>query len=139
MAMPRSWIGTVAATATATDATNATVVITLDGTVDEHRTRGHQVELAEGPNEISVEVTAEDKTTTQTYDAHADPDAVRSTDSSLSALGLKDRRGRRGVQHRRSSLQATLMYSASVERYGNDRVDLTATPAAEQYCCSYRW
>ena len=77
-------VATVAATAT--DTTEGRAVISP--TDSDTTTDGHQVDLAEGDNEISVDVTAEDGTK-QTYTITLTR-TVRSTDSSLSALGLKD-------------------------------------------------
>ena len=71
--------------ATATDETNADVEITPE---DAETGGDHQVNLVEGGNTIEIEVTAEDGST-KTYEVTVTR-RVRSTDSSLSALSLKD-------------------------------------------------
>ena len=71
--------------ATATDATNARVVIKPD---DADEAANHQVDLVAGSNEITIKVTAEDGAT-KTYTVTVTRTPL-STDSSLSALSLKD-------------------------------------------------
>ena len=79
-------VGSTTVAATATDAPEATFNITPeDADAD---TGGHQVELDEGPNDITIKVTAEDGTT-KTYTVTVTRTPM-STDSALSALGLKD-------------------------------------------------
>ena len=65
---------------------NATSVIKLDGTEDADGT----VALALGANTITVEVTAEDGTTTLTYTVTVTRDAPLSNDATLSSLSLSD-------------------------------------------------
>ncbi len=78
-------VTSVTVVATATDDTNADVEITPEDAV---AGGDHQVNLDEGDNIISIEVTAEDGST-KTYEVTVIR-RVRATDSSLSALTLKD-------------------------------------------------
>ena len=71
---------------TATDTTGAEFEITPE---DSEAGGDHQVALVEGDNTIVIEVTAEDGTTTRSYEVTVTR-RVRSTDSSLSDLTLKD-------------------------------------------------
>ena len=104
--------------ATATD-TNAMVVIKPDDAVEGG---DHQVELVAGPNEITIEVTAEDGTTkTTTVTVTRTP---LSTDSSLSALSLKD--GEDDVALRPPFVSGTKSYDANVDA-DVASVTLTAT------------
>ena len=64
----------------------ATYVIKLDGVEDADGT----VSLSVGSNVITIEVTAEDTTTTQTYTVTVTRAAPPSTDATLSALTLSD-------------------------------------------------
>ena len=73
-------------TAETTDPNAAEPVIKLDGTEDADGT----VDLAEGENSITVEVTAEDGTTTLTYTVTVTRDAPLSNDATLSSLSLSD-------------------------------------------------
>jgi hypothetical protein len=111
-------VATVTATVTDTDEANA-VISPADSETD---TTGHQVDLVEGPNEISVEVTAEDGTK-QTYTVTLTR-TVRSTDSSLSALGLKV--GEDDVAFNTAFVSGTTSYTASVASTVTT-VSLTAT------------
>ena len=78
----------VTVTATTTDTSGeATFEITPED-ADADTTNGHQVELDEGVNDIEIEVTAEDGTT-ETYMVMLTR-TPRSTDSTLSALSLKN-------------------------------------------------
>jgi hypothetical protein len=114
-------VATVTATVTDTDEANA-VISPADSETD---TTGHQVDLVEGPNEISVEVTAEDGTK-QTYTVTLTR-TVRSTDSSLSALGLKD--GTDDVAFNTAFVAGTLAYGADVAN-SVTTLSLTATPTS---------
>ncbi len=111
-------VAEVTATVTDTDEANA-VISPADSDAG---TGGHQVDLVEGDNDISVEVTAEDGTK-QTYTITLTR-TVRSTDSSLSELGLKV--GEDDVAFNTGFTPSTLMYSASVESTVTT-VSLTAT------------
>ena len=73
-------------TAETTDPNAAEPVIKLEGTEDADGT----VDLAEGENSITVEVTAEDGTTTLTYTVTVTRDAPLSNDATLSSLSLSD-------------------------------------------------
>ena len=87
----------------------------------------HQVSLDEGPNVITITVTAEDKTTELTYEVTVTR-TPRSTDSSLSALGLKVGAERRDAEPDVLS-RWVLTYSASVASTVTT-VDLVLTAAA---------
>ena len=100
-------------TATAAD-TNASVVITP--TDADANTDGHQVALPVGDTAISVKVTAEDGTTTQTYTVTVT--RAKSTDATLSALSLSE------VTLSPAFAADTTAYTASV---GNSVTQTTVT------------
>ena len=82
----------------------ASAVVRLDGTLDDDAT----VDLAEGPNTITVEVTAQDEVAMRTYTVTVTRAAALSTDASLSALSLSE------VTLDTAFDAATLSYTASV-------------------------
>ena len=75
-------------TATATDTSRQGAIEITPEDANDTTDDGHQVELDEGPNLITIKVTAEDGTT-KSYTVTVTKTAL-SQDSALSALGLKD-------------------------------------------------
>ena len=110
-------------TATANDG-GAAYAIKLDGVADSDGT----VPLAEGSNVITVEVTSEDGTTTQTYTVTVTrAEAPSSDDATLSSLALS------GVNIGTFN-SATTEYTASVE---NDVTETTVTATANDDGATY--
>ena len=109
-------------TATVND-DGASSVVKIGGVTDADGT----VDLAVGANVITVEVTAEDGTTTKTYTVTVTR-AATSTDATLSALGLS------GVTLSPAFASATTAYTADV---ANDVEQTTVTPTTNYGGASY--
>ena len=101
----------------------ATYVIRLGGVTDADGT----VSLSEGSNDITVEVTAEDDSTTQTYTVKVTRAAPSSTDATLSALTLS------GIDFGTFD-STTASYTATV---ANSVTQTTVTPTVSNSGASY--